>query len=207
MQHQCGISLHPSPTHTLTANLLYKAALREVVAIQDTDGSPPDGEEQSATVPFNPNTPHPYQLALGVLCIQKVLFHEPSYQFLSCKISRRKMMNPISFSLPVLGWLLAYSEAYAHIQSYVQLLQYLSEECGPCSLSEFKAFLENRGRIRTQLIEDLRKKRMLHYLHYFHTWERGQAYLLCTMHEECNYIMTMIGLAVLTYGLDWIGGE
>ena len=29
--------------------------------------------------------------------------------------------------------------------------------------------------------------------------------LLCTMHEECNYIM--IGLAVLTYGLDWIGGE
>ena len=91
--------------------------------------------------------------------------------------------------------------------THVQLLQYLSEECGPCSLSEFKAFLENRGRIRTQLIEDLRKKRMPHCLHYFHTWERGQAYLLCTMREECNYIMTMIGLAVLTYGLDWIGGE
>ena len=48
---------------------------------------------------------------------------------------------------------------------HVQLLQYLSEECGPCSLSEFKAFLENRGRIRTQLIEDLRKKRMPHYFH------------------------------------------
>ena len=61
------------PSH-LTANLLYKAALREVVAIQDTDGPPPEGEEHSATVPFNPNMPHPYQLALGVLCIQKVLF-------------------------------------------------------------------------------------------------------------------------------------
>ena len=88
---------HPSPTHThtLAANLLYKAALREVVAIQDTDGSPPEGDEQSGTVPFNPNTPHPYQLALGVLCIQKVLF---PYQFLSCKISQRKTMNLTSFS-------------------------------------------------------------------------------------------------------------
>ena len=94
------LSLHPSPTHThtLAANLLYKAALREVAAIQDTDGSPPEGEEQSGTVPFNPNTPHPYQLALGVLCIQKVLVPEPPYQFLSCKISQRKTMNLTSFS-------------------------------------------------------------------------------------------------------------
>lgn len=41
----------------------------------------------------------------------------------------------------------------------VLLLQYLSDMCGPCSLAELKAFLENRQRIRTQLIEDLRKKR------------------------------------------------
>jgi len=89
------------------ANLLYKAALQEVVAMQESGGSS-DETEEHAGYAFNPNAPHPYQLALGVLCVQK----------------------------------------------------YLSDMCGPCSLAELKAFLENRQRIRTQLIEDLRKKQV-----------------------------------------------
>ena len=153
----------PHP-HTLTANLLYKAALREVVAIQDTDGSPPEGEEQSAAVPFNPNTPHPYQLALGVLCIQKVLFPEPPYQFLSCKISRRKTMNPISFSLPVLGWLLAYSEAYAHIHMF--------NCCSTCQRSVVHAVcLSSRPSWRTEAGSGLSSSR---------TSGRNVCYITCT---------------------------
>ena len=41
------------------------------------------------------------------------------------------------------------------------LLQYLSEECSVGSLSEFKSSLENRSKVRLELIEDLEKKRML----------------------------------------------
>ena len=67
---------------------------------------------------------------------------------------------------PLSFWL-AFSIQYSlYSYTHVQLLQYLSEECGPCSLSEFKAFLENRGRIRTQLIEDLKKKRTPQYFQY-----------------------------------------
>ena len=40
-------------------------------------------------------------------------------------------------------------------------MQYLSEDCTSSSLSEFKAMLENRHKIREQLIEDLKKKREL----------------------------------------------
>lgn len=80
--------------------MLYKAALREAAAVvSEEDEGPP------AAV-FNPNAPHPYTLALGVLCVQK----------------------------------------------------YISDECSSCSLAEFKTILENRERVRTQLVDDLRKK-------------------------------------------------
>ena len=55
-----SIFLRPPP-----ANMLYKAALREAAAVvSEEDERPP------AT--FNPNAPHPYTLALGVLSVQKV---------------------------------------------------------------------------------------------------------------------------------------
>ena len=46
-----------------------------------------------------------------------------------------------------------------HIMYNDQCLQYLTEECSSCSLSEFKAMLENRHTVREQLTEDLKKKR------------------------------------------------
>lgn len=71
----------------------------------------------------------------------------------------------------------------------VFFLQYLSDMCGPCSLAELKAFLENRQRIRTQLIEDLRKKRRCHLRlgkqRYYYTLLQFMAILLqskfCTL--------------------------
>ena len=38
--------------------------------MQESGGSSDETEEHAG---FNPNAPHPYQLALGVLCVQKVL--------------------------------------------------------------------------------------------------------------------------------------
>jgi len=40
--------------------------------MQESGGSS-DETEEHAGYAFNPNAPHPYQLALGVLCVQKVL--------------------------------------------------------------------------------------------------------------------------------------
>lgn len=65
-----GISPCYHTSLLLTANLLYKAALQEVAAMQESGGSSDETEEHAG---FNPNAPHPYQLALGVLCVQKVL--------------------------------------------------------------------------------------------------------------------------------------
>ena len=45
--------------------MLYKAALREAVAVVTEEGA-------EAPTTFNPNAPHPYALALGVLSVQKV---------------------------------------------------------------------------------------------------------------------------------------
>ena len=39
------------------------------------------------------------------------------------------------------------------------MLQYLSAECSQSSLNEFRESLENRARVRIQLIDDLKKKR------------------------------------------------
>lgn len=76
----------------------------------------------------------------------------------------------------------------------VFFLQYLSDMCGPCSLAELKAFLENRQRIRTQLIEDLRKKRRCHLRlgkqRYYYTLLQFMAILLqskfCTLLTFCH---------------------
>ena len=74
-EYLCSNALHAC-YHTsllLTANLLYKAALQEVVAMQESSGSSDDEAEKHTGYHNNLNAPHPYQLALGILCIQKVL--------------------------------------------------------------------------------------------------------------------------------------
>ena len=51
-----GISTCYHTSLLLTANLLYKAALQEVAAIQESGGSSDETEEHAG---FNPNAPHP----------------------------------------------------------------------------------------------------------------------------------------------------
>ena len=51
------------------------------------------------------------------------------------------------------------NDIQSHVIHNYQCLQYLTEECSSCSLSEFKAMLENRHTVREQLTEDLKKKR------------------------------------------------
>ena len=43
--------------------------------------------------------------------------------------------------------------------NYIYSMQYLTEDCSSSSLSEFKAMLENRYKVREQLIGDFKKKR------------------------------------------------
>ena len=54
------------------ANLLYKAALKEATAMQSEDSSGDDAEKQRPAMTFDPQAPHPYLLALGVLSVQRV---------------------------------------------------------------------------------------------------------------------------------------
>ena len=43
--------------------------------MQESSGSSDEADGQAGHA-FNPNAPHPYQLALGILCVQKVFAND-----------------------------------------------------------------------------------------------------------------------------------
>jgi len=123
------------------AYLLYKAALKEAIVAEED--SKEMGIEKAA--PSHSAPTHPYMLALGVLAIQKV----------SCY--RLRQISSAIYLTAVK------SQKFKYLcrAVYCCVFQYLSEECSIESLKEFKDALEQRDKVRGQLIKDLKKKRKL----------------------------------------------
>ena len=128
------------------AYLLYKAAIKEANSLEEVRE---EGAEEAKPPAAAPS--HPYMLALGVLAIQKVsLFPLPPPSLSLTHLEKKNVQPKWCTSYPVVSILTLCS---------LYVSQYLTEECSIETLKEFKEALQQRDKVRGQLILDLKKKR------------------------------------------------